>query len=283
MRDSIGYDGFRFDFMKGIAGQYLLDYNRAAAPYFCVAEVFDGNIDRQLGFLKDANYQTYMFDFPGKFTIYNSAIREYQLQNLKGNTYTMIFGNNKKYAVSFIDNHDSFREGSNLYGTANTIDDRQARMALAYLLSMPGVPCIVYPYWNNYPAECKAFIKARRSAGVHSESEVVNDWAGDGSMGNNYYTALIQGTKGYIFLKLGYDCTPTDVPMEASPDGKSWKCAWANEHTAVWYTGDDWVYELPTKTQNPEQDTKTVKFLKDGVIYIQRGNEIFTPQGTRVK
>jgi alpha-amylase len=74
MRDSIGYDGFRFDFMKGIAGSTLFDYNRASAPYFCVAEVFDGNIDKQLGFLKDANYETYVFDFPGKFHYYNDAI-----------------------------------------------------------------------------------------------------------------------------------------------------------------------------------------------------------------
>lgn len=283
MRDSIGYDGFRFDFMKGIAGKYLLDYNRTAAPYFSVAEVFDGDIDKQLGYLKDVNYQTYMFDFPGKFTIYNSAIREYKLQNLKGNQYTMIFGNNKKYAVSFIDNHDSFHEGSSLYGTANTLDDRQAQMALAYLLSMPGVPCVAFPYWNNYPAECKAFIKARRSAGVHSESEVVNDWAGDGSVGNNYYTALIQGTKGYLFLKLGYDSAPTDAPMVASPDGNEWKLAWANEHTGVWYTGEDWEYQLPTQTVNVKQETPVTKFMQDGVLYIQRGNELYNAQGARVK
>ena len=283
MRDIIGYDGFRFDFMKGIAGKYLLDYNRTAAPYFSVAEVFDGNIDKQLGYLKDANYQTYMFDFPGKFTIYNSAIREYKLQNLKNNQYTLIFGDNKKYAVSFIDNHDSFHEGSSLYGTANTMDDRQAQMALAYLLSMPGVPCVAFPYWNNYPTECKAFIKARRSAGVHSESEVVNDWAGDGSMGNNYYTALIKGTKGYLFLKLGSDSKPTDTPMTASPDGNTWKLAWANEHTGVWYTGEDWEYQLPTTTNNVEQQAQTVKFIKDGVMYIQHGDQLYNAQGARIQ
>ena len=32
MRDSIGYDGFRWDFMKGISGQHLFDYLRASAP-----------------------------------------------------------------------------------------------------------------------------------------------------------------------------------------------------------------------------------------------------------
>ena len=63
--------------MKGIGGSRLNDYNRATAPYFCVAEVFDGSIDKQLGFLKEADSLTYVFDFPGKFSAYNAAIREY--------------------------------------------------------------------------------------------------------------------------------------------------------------------------------------------------------------
>ena len=287
MRDSIGYDGFRFDFMKGIHGSHLFDYLRATAPYFCVAEVFDGDIDKQGGFLYDANYSTYVFDFPGKFSVYNAAIREYQLQNLKNfsskDYKPLIFTDKKKYAVTFIDNHDSFHEGSNLYGTENMMDDRQARMALAYLLSMPGVPCIVYPYWNNHKEECMAFIKARKAAGVHSESEVVGEWAGSGSDGDNYYTAIIKGTKGYVFLKLGYDCVPNDAPMEASPDGKAWKCAWANrEHAGVWYTGD-WEPTTPTELENTESAVKATKFMENGVLYIQRGNEVYNIQGVRVR
>ena len=290
MRDSIGYDGFRWDFMKGIHGSHLFDYLRATAPCFSVAEVFDGAIDKQAGFLQDANYSTYVFDFPGKFSVYNAAIREYKLQDLKnfaGKDYKpLIFAGYKKNTVTFIDNHDSFREGSNLYGEPNKMDDRQARMALAYLLSMPGVPCIVYPYWNNHKEECMAFIKARKSAGVNSESELVNEWAGNGSSGNNYYTALIKGTKGYMFLKLGYDSHPTDTPMTASPDGKAWKCAWANEaHAGVWYTGDDWTPYVPT--DNGERleanGERVTKFVQNGVLYIKRGNEIYNVQGQRIQ
>ena len=286
MRDSIGYDGFRWDFMKGISGQHLFEYLRSSAPYFSVAEVFDGNIDKQQGFMKDVNYATYMFDFPGKFTIYNEAIRPNTLNNLKGNKYTLLFGDNKKYAVSFIDNHDSFHEGSNLYGTANCMDDRQARQALAYLLSMPGVPCILYPYWNNHKEECKAFIKARKSAGVHSMSEVQDDWNGSGE-GKNFYTALIKGTKGYIMLKLGSDCVPTDSPMSASPDGKAWKCAWANSDAGVWYTGDDWIPEVPTDVTsegvNEVTTERVTKIMRNGVLFIQRGNEVYNVQGVRVQ
>jgi len=282
MRDSIGYDGFRYDFMKGIHGSHLYDYNCASAPYFSVAELFDGDIDKQLGYLYDANYSTYVFDFPGKFTIYDAAIREYKLQNLKNNGYTLIYGPYKKYAVTFCDNHDSFHEeGKSLNYNANTIDDRQAHQALAYLLSMPGVPCVLYPYWHNYKNECKAFIQARRAVGVHSESSV-EDWAGSGAEGDNYYTALIQGTKGQLFLKLGYDSNPTDAPMVAAPKGKKWVCAWANrDHAGVWYTVDDDTATGVQEVQN--NDAQSTKVLKEGVMYIQRGEQTFTVLGQPVQ
>ena len=282
MRDSIGYDGFRYDFMKGIHGSHLNDYNRASAPYFSVAELFDGDIDKQLGYLQDAQYSTYVFDFPGKFTIYDAAIRGYNLKNLKGNGYTLIYGPYKKYAVTFCDNHDSFHEeGKSLNYHANTIDDRQAHQALCYLLSMPGVPCVMYPYWHNYKAECQALIRARRAVGVHSESTVVEDWAGSGAEGDNYYTALIQGTNGQLFLKLGYDCNPTDAPMVAAPAGKRWQCAWANrDHAGVWYTVDD---NTPTGVSVAPATGEATKQLRDGVISIHRDDRVYTVQGQPTK
>ena len=288
MRDSIGYDGFRWDFMKGISGGHLFDYLRSSAPYFSVAEVFEGNIDKQLAFLNDANHATYMFDFPGKFTIYNEAIGIYQLQKLKGNQYTLLFGDNKRYAVSFIDNHDSFREKSNMLGEEhkNELDDMKSPMALAYLLSMPGVPCVLYPYWNNYKDACVKLITARKSAGVHSESVVDSEEAGDGTVGKNFYKARIAGTKGYLYLKLGYDAKPNEAPAASLAGGKTWKLAWAGEHAGVWYTGDDWTPYVPTdiECQNVEMpQAQATKFIQNGVMYIQRGNEIYNAQGLRIQ
>ncbi len=292
MRDSMRYDGWRFDFMKGFEGRHLEDYLRASAPYFSVAEVFDGAMGKQLGFLKDANYSTYVFDFPGKFDHYNKAIGVYQLSNLKNKKYSLIFTDKKKYAVTFIDNHDSFREGSNFTGSVNQVSAERSPMALAYLLSMPGVPCVIYPYWNNYKEECLALIKARKAAGVHSESTVEKEWAGSGAMGDNYYMAMIKGEKGYLFLKLGYDCSPKVSPSVdgkilaiASPDGKEWKCAWANhDHAGVWYTGDDWTPIVPTENvENVVPAVKATKFIENGVLYIQRGNEIYNAQGQRIR
>jgi|GEM_PF-4556910 len=235
MRDSIGYDGWRYDFAKGFHGSHLYDYNRSTGAYFSVAEVFDGDIDKQLGVLADAGNSTYMFDFPGKFNLYNYAIREYRLENLKGN-YNTLIGNdaNKKYAVTFIDNHDSFHEeGKSLNYKANTIDDRQAQQAICYLFSMPGVPCLVYPYWNNYKEIVKKVIYARKAAGIHSQSSVEGDWGAcekeDDRNNNTYYNAKIKGDNGYIFLKLGKKGAPLTQPESG------YTLAWGNEQAAVWY------------------------------------------------
>lgn len=284
MRDSIGYDGFRYDFMKGFHGSHLYDYNCASAPCFSVAELFDGRIDLQIGYLRDANFSTYVFDFPGKFSIYNDAIRSYKLENLKGNGNTLIYGDFKKYAVTFCDNHDSFKEeDKSLNYHPNTLEDRQAHQALAYLLSMPGVPCVFYPYWNNYKAECKAFIKARRAAGVHSQSYVVEDWAAcenyDDRNNNTYYNALIKGEKGYIFLKLGKKSAPTTSPGK-DPDGNEYQLAWGDDEAAVWYSVDNGV---STGVENTQTDTHVTKFFRDGVLYIQRGEHIYTAEGLLIQ
>ena len=160
------------------------------------------------------------------------------------------------------------------------MDDRQARMALAFLLSMPGVPCVVYPYWNNHKEECMAFIMARKAAGVHSESEIVKEWAGNGGEGSNFYTAMIKGTKGYLFLKLGYDCVPTDAPMEPSPDGQEWKCAWANrEHAGIWYTGEEVIPVGLNSREGLQTNDKARKLLKNGVLYIQRAGHVYDLTG----
>ena len=123
----------------------------------------------------------------------------------------------------------------------------------------------------------QALIQARRAVGVNSESAIVNDWAGSGAEGDNYYTALIQGTEGQLFLKLGYDCNPTDAPMVEAPAGKRWQCAWANrDHAGVWYTVDD---DQPSNAGGAQNQVQSTKVLKEGVMYIQHDEQVFTVQG----
>lgn len=198
MREYMGYDGWRYDFAKGIHGSHLDDYNKASNAYFSVAECFDGDYRKDEGVVIDAHYNTYVFDFPAKYNFMNNAIRNGWYQGLMGNATNTMLYNHKRNTVTFVDNHDTFREGYNLCGTANQIgDSAKVIMANAFILSMPGVPCVFFPHWATFKDALKPMIDARHITGVHSESDVVDE-AGDG-----YYRATVTGKNGRIRLLLG--------------------------------------------------------------------------------
>ena len=73
--------------------------------------------------------------------------------------------------------------------------------ANAYMLSMPGVPCVFYPHWKAHGAAIKPMILARKAVGVHSESAVSDEIIGNG------YRAVVTGTKGSLILELGDACS----------------------------------------------------------------------------
>jgi len=198
MREYIGYDGWRYDFAKGIHGSHLDDYNKASNAYFSVAECFDGDYRKDVGVMLDAHYNTYVFDFPAKYNFMNNAIRNSWYQGLLGNATNTMLYNYKRNTVTFVDNHDTFREHHNLCGTPNAIGDTaKVIMANAFILAMPGVPCVFYPHWYTFKDAIKPMIDARHITGVHSESDVIDE-AGDG-----FYRATVFGKNGRIRLFLG--------------------------------------------------------------------------------
>lgn len=242
LRDELGYDGFRYDFCKGFHPSHLNDYNRAAAPYFSVAEVFDGDVNKIMGVLRDANYNTSIFDFPTRYQIKDAVSQPRNLHFLYDqHPYMLIHKDpaHRKNAVVFCENHDSFRESYNLCGTPDASvetlqgQQREILQANAYVLTMPGVPSVFYPHWKTFPKEINSFIEARKKAGVHSES-ALEDWK-PSNQNEDWYTARTQGKYGYMQVKLGSDCSPKSEPY-AAPDGLPWHCAYADENVGVYYT-----------------------------------------------
>ena len=230
MNEYIGYDGWRYDFAKGIHASHLDDYNKASNAAFSVAEVFDGDINKEIGVLIDSKYNTYLFDFPAKYQVMNDGIRYGNYNKLLGNATSTMLYNYKKYTVTFVDNHDTFREDYNICGTPNAIgDSAKVIMANAYILAMPGVPCVFYPYWHEYKAHLKPMIEVRKLMGVHSES-VVNDQAGNG-----YYKATITGKYGNIRLLMG-----PNSGWNVCPEGYTAAYVGANDvYVGVYYKKDE--------------------------------------------
>ena len=198
------YDGFRYDYCKGFHMSHVNDYNANAGAYFSMIEYYDGNRDVLWSRIADAGENTLALDFAMKFNVMNDGIGQFKYAACK-NPNSLIGMGKGKWAVNFIDNHDTFERGNNCdFGgsdpMSNDVKDRLLQ-ANAYMLSMPGVPCVFYPHWKAHGAAIKPMILARKAVGVHSESAVSDEVVGNG------YRAYVTGTKGTLILELGAACS----------------------------------------------------------------------------
>ena len=283
MLNVMNYDGFRYDMTLGYAGKYLSMYNEAANPYFSVSEYWEG-IDKQVSHLKAANYNTLIFDFPLKYALQNAlgvdgSSGETRYNLLKNPSNSLRYRGYKRYAVTFIDNHDTFERSDNQGGEfikykadlKNADVKRRIMEANAYILMMPGVPCVFYPHWVSYKDEINALIAIRKEAGLHSESEITE--TSSTTSGNRFYEATVTGHRGTVILRMGVKRS------KEAPEG----CE------QVMDGGDAGQYTIFLRksaqgVEKVEGDAlKSDKFIEDGKLYIRRGEQVYDVLGRLIK
>lgn len=189
----LGYIGFRYDMVKGYAPSYIKLYNEHAHPTYSVGEYWDSNADNVQNWINGTNYQSAAFDFPLKYAI-NEAFNNgnwtaLSNKGLAGNP-TM-----SRFSITFIDNHDTFR-------TDNGSNDKLHNNILAanaFILALPGTPCIFYQHWKWYETELKKMITARKKAGINNESKIIVQEQREGG-----YVTIVQGTNAKIMVISGY-------------------------------------------------------------------------------
>ena len=200
LKNDVGFDGWRYDYGKGFHHSHINEYNSAAGAYMAVVEYWDGNSGVIRSRLEDANWNEMAFDFGTKYNALNDGICSFDYSKCKG--AGMLGAGLSKHAVTFVDNHDTFTRNGSEFGGQNKsmteeIKDRLLQ-ANAYILSMPGIPCVFYPHWVTYKDAIKPMIEARHLVGVHSQSEVKDEYAEQGG-----YQATIVGKNGWLILQLG--------------------------------------------------------------------------------
>ena len=285
--NNVYVDGFRYDYCKGFKNGYIADYNSVASPYFTVMEMWDGRVGDLQYHLNEARRTSTTFDFATKFSAFNDGIANGNYGALKG--CGLLGAGESRYAVTFIDNHDTFlRKDDNGfsneflgYGNSLANDENKAKVLQcnAFILSMPGVPCVFFPHWITFKKEIKAMIDARYKTGVHSQSRVEDE------AGHDYYKATIYGTNGEIRLLMGpasgYNTTPAGYTLASkgvnygvyykmtTPRGSK-----ETERTPI-AEGIEDVFE--------NQDAvKAEKFIQNGQLYIRLGDKVYDIMG-RVK
>ena len=201
LRTEIGYDGWRYDMVKGYLGSYVSMYNLSSQPFFSVGEYWDGTASNLKSYLETASYNTTVFDFSLKYKL-NSSIGKGSYSGLKNAGMRGI--GQEKYAVTFIDNHDTFERDDNKsdefigYKKDLTANKPKVLQANAYILMMPGTPCVFFPHWVTFKSEINNIIALRKAIGIHSESQVSDETAS-----GTAYSATVAGHNGSAILRMG--------------------------------------------------------------------------------
>ncbi len=281
LRNEIKIDGFRYDYCKGFHNSHIADYNSAAAAYFSVMEYWDGDVNALQYHLNDAKWNTLTFDFATKYTAFNNGIAANNYASLKG--CGLLGAGKSRYAVTFLDSHDSFmRDDNEFCGKGNSMKyPGKVQQCYAFILSMPGVPCVFFPHWVKFKEQLKPMINARYKTGVHSES-AVSDEAGSG-----YYKATITGTNGQIRLLIGPNSGYASTPSGFTK-------AVVGENYGVYYKtnsprGDKNLERVNRATAiedvqtNQPKEMEGRKIIRDGKLLIIYRDQLFDAMGNRIQ
>ena len=277
LKDDLGYTGFRYDMVKGFDGSHVADYNDATGVEYSVGEYWDGN-DKIESWINRTNKKSAAFDFQFRYNVRDAVngaangkvTTSSDWSKLNSNDNLMHDANYRRYAVTFVENHDT------QYRSETEQNDplrKDTIAANAYMLAMPGTPCIFQPHWRDYKPELKEMIAARKYAGITNMSNYANKKCqktlyvnevtgtkhnllvavGDDAAkyaGETGYTKILSGYHYAYFLSNDAETSWTDVPSGSYEEGFKTKL------TAVSQTeGAKLVYTLDGSTPTAKSTT----------------------------
>lgn len=180
LKEDIGYTGFRYDMVKGFSGTHVADYNDATGVKFSVGEYWDGN-ESIINWINKTNKKSAAFDFQFRYNVRdaisvkdNKVVSSQNWSKLKSDYNLMHDPTYRQYAITFVENHDmQYRSKDEPLDPLK----RDTLAANAYMLAMPGTPCVFQPHWRAYKQEIKSMIEARKLAGITNMSNYTNKMA----------------------------------------------------------------------------------------------------------
>ena len=150
--NDLGYTGFRYDMVKGYSAEYTKMYNEDSKPQFSVGECWDSSNTIKNWIDGAGNTNKGDWTYLGKQNEGNWPLVSKNYQD----------GSYCQYAVTFVENHDTEKR-------ANAAQDpikKDTLAANAYLLAMPGTPCVFLTHWKAYKQEIANMITVRKAVAV---------------------------------------------------------------------------------------------------------------------
>lgn len=239
LKQSIGFDGWRFDFVRGYDGRFCKIYTDSTVPEMAFGEYWDtceytdgvlnynqdGHRQRTCNWVDSTGGTNAAFDFTTKGILQEALARSelWRLVDAQGRPPGFV-GMWPSRAITFIDNHDT---GSTLNHWP--FPSHHLQEGYAYILTHPGTPCVFYDhlYAEGGLRQCILDLLAvRKKHGLDCRAKVtVRKAAGD------VYAATINDS---IAIKIGRgDWSPNMAKIEAK-GGQGWAKACNGHNWACW-------------------------------------------------
>ncbi|GJV92208.1 probable alpha-amylase 2 isoform X2 [Tanacetum coccineum] len=213
LRNNIGYDGWRLDFVRGFSGEHVKEYIEASNPAFAIGEYWDSlayeggdlcyNQDahrqRVINWINATGGTSSAFDVTTKGILHSALHNQYWRLIDPNGKPTGVMGWWPSRAVTFLENHDT---GSTQGHWPFPRD--KLMQGYAYILTHPGTPVVFYDHFYDFGLHdvITELIEARKRAGIHCRSPVKIYHAN-----NDGYVAQIGDT---LVMKLGhFDWNPS--------------------------------------------------------------------------
>uniref|UniRef100_A0A2N9FLH0 Alpha-amylase n=1 Tax=Fagus sylvatica TaxID=28930 RepID=A0A2N9FLH0_FAGSY len=219
LRNSVGFQDFRFDFAKGYSAKYVKEYIEGAKPLFSVGEYWDScNYNGHgLDYNQDSHRQRIInwIDGTGQLsTAFDFTTKGILQEAVKGQLWRLrdplgkppgVLGLWPSRTVTFLDNHD----------TGST-------QGYAYILTHPGIPSVFYDHFYDWGDSIHdkivKLMDIRKRQDIHSRSSIRILEAKP-----NLYSAIIGEN---LCMKIG--------DGSWCPTGREWTLAACGHGYAVW-------------------------------------------------
>ena len=136
----------------------------------------------------DGKPQSATFDFATRYAIRDAC---------NGGNWSKLSGiglasyrDYRRYAVTFVENHDTqYRDASSPGDPVRSY----VEAANAYILTMPGTPCVFLSHWKGYKNAIKQLVTVRKMAGITNQSatRVLNN-------ASSLFAVEVTGTKAGV-------------------------------------------------------------------------------------
>lgn len=224
--NDLGYTGFRYDMVKGYAAEYTKLYNEDSKPQFSVGEYWDSS-SKIKTWIDGTDKTSAAFDFQFKYVVRNATDKQdwsYLKKQNDGNwpliSTSFEQGAYRQYAVTFVENHDTEVRPD---GSSNGPLKKDTLAANAFMLAMPGTPCVFLKHWQTYKSEIKAMIEARKLAGIANTSK----YSVEGNPTANITTHFAFVTDEKLYTVIGNT-------SKVTPDASKWTKILSGYHYAYY-------------------------------------------------